>query len=179
MLLSVSTRWDIKNECLNSEDCKQNMVSGNRTLNTINKSFIRHDSMNRKSYHCINSDSSVSLYSQNFARLIIMYFKSIRRFELIISFCWCFLLYQASEKKEHKFKFATHMPSKMEQVNIVWHVNTLFMYWRLQQRCKFLLVKQHPIFDFVTTCISVTSVGSVNSITEIRVCLGFTALLND
>jgi len=105
----------------NTEECKQYMVSENRTLNTINKSFIGHDSMNRKSYHCVNFDSSVSLYSQNLARLIIVYFKSIKvwthTFLLLV-----FLLYQASEKKEHKFKFATHMPSKMEQVNIVWHI---------------------------------------------------------
>ena len=43
------------------------------------------------------------------------------KFLSILVFFFSILFYQASEKKEHKFKFASHMPSKMEQVNIVWH----------------------------------------------------------
>ena len=48
-------------------------------------------------------------------------------------FCIFFFIFfiQASEKKEYKFKFATHMPSKMEQVMLFDVFNTLFMSWLL------------------------------------------------
>lgn len=44
-------------------------------------------------------------------------------------FLYFFIFFiQASEKKEYKFKFATHMPSKMEQVMLFNVFNNLFMF---------------------------------------------------
>ena len=39
---------------------------------------------------------------------------SSNRFNVILVCC-----IQGSDKKEHRFKFTSHMPSKMEQVNLV------------------------------------------------------------
>lgn len=63
----------------------------------------------------MNFDLSVLLYNlQSLARLTKVSYKPFKM--QAHNLFYVLLFHQASEKKEHKFKFATHMPSKMEQV---------------------------------------------------------------
>ena len=67
------------------------------------------------------------------------------------------LFYQASEKKEHKFKFATHMPSKMEQVRLipclcadfsVRAASFCYSAWMCQQFSEFITVSFPEVLNF-------------------------------
>lgn len=76
------------------------------------------------------------------------------------------LFCQASEKKEHKFKFATHIPSKMEQV-----ISSIQQRLPVLLRIKLSVILSEVIICFSNRAVSFFSVVALISIIVNKACV--------